>query len=92
MKNETKCLGCGNKFTTQTNTANEGICFSCRVVDNELKKETEDENNKIIEELQEELTKKYEILSKRISHDIETADLIRDIVSKEIEMEGYCNQ
>lgn len=30
IKYETKCIFCGKIFLTEKNTANEGICYSCR--------------------------------------------------------------
>ena len=29
-KYKTNCVFCGNTFITETNTANEGICYECR--------------------------------------------------------------
>ena len=31
MKYKTKCVICGFDCMTETNTANEGICYTCRV-------------------------------------------------------------
>jgi len=32
MKYKTKCVFCGCDCITETNTANEGICYNCRVI------------------------------------------------------------